>query len=352
MIGLKNATFCGATLFAALLTGHLMQSSPVAELRYPAKAQGEARDVNQVPAATSATGDLDSGITDMELTSVAFTSASVKSVVSPGPDQDKIVSRRAFTAGARDKLLSSADEHLVEARFASTGSPADAPCDVSMTARPLAAAMVQLDLTAECEPDTPVTLHHNGMMISQITDSKGNLTLQMPALSRMAVFLADFESGKSVMARAEITSLDIYDRVVVQWEGPGNIQIHAFEFGADYADEGHVWEAAPRNMEDAALGRGGFLTKHGKPLPDQDLRAQVYTFPSATVSRTGDVVLTIETEVTAETCSRRIEAQTLQVSGGGALSVTDLTLDMPACDAIGDFLVLKNLLQDLKIAQN
>jgi hypothetical protein len=32
--------------------------------------------------------------------------------------------------------------------------------------------------------------------------------------------------------------------------------------------------------------------------------------------------------------------------------VRDLTLDIPTCDATGGFLVLKNLLQDLKIARN
>ena len=32
------------------------------------------------------------------------------------------------------------------------------------------------------------------------------------------------------------------------------------------------------------------------------------------------------------------------------LRVRDLSLSIPACDGVGDFLVLKNLVEDLKIA--
>jgi len=350
MKNLKNAILSGVAVFAAGFTGHIMQSSPVAELRYPAAAPVQSLD--HTPSSHQLAAGPFSGITDLELTSVAFTSATVTGSVFPGLDQDPIAPMRDLMADGKDKFQIKAQARLSEASIVSASVNADIPCAAALSARPMAAAMVQLNLTAGCQPDTRVTLHHNGMMITESTDSKGNLTLQMPALSQTAVFMAAFENGMIAMAKADVTSLDVYDRVVVQWEGPGDMQIHALEFGADYTQEGNVWKAAPREAAEAALGRGGFLTELGKAMPDQDLRAQVYTFPSCTVSRSGDVALSIETEVTAETCNRRMEAQTLQLTGGGALSVTDLTLDMPSCDAIGDFLVLKNLLQDLKIARN
>lgn len=350
MINLKNVMISGATVFAAGFTGHVMQSSPVAELRYPSEASAQAQE--NVPSSSLTHSGPFSGITDLELTSVAFTSATVPGPAFAAQDQDPIAPMRDLMADTKDRFQIKAEARPSQVPVISPSVTADTACAAVLTARPMAAAMVQLNLTAGCQPDTRVTLHHNGMMISESTDSKGSLTLQMPALSPTAVFMAAFENGVTAMAKAEITSLDVYDRVVVQWEGPGDMQIHAFEFGADYTEEGHVWKAAPRDAAEAALGRGGFLTELGKAMPDQDLRAQAYTFPTGTVSRSGDVALSIETEVTAETCNRRMEAQTLQLTDGGALSVTDLTLDMPHCDAIGDFLVLKNLLQDLKIAQN
>jgi len=228
----------------------------------------------------------------------------------------------------------------------------DETCTASLTAEPKAAAMVALTLNAPCAPDQRVTLHHNGMMITERTDSAGSLSLDMPALSESATFMAAFEDGVTAMALAQVTSIEIYDRVVVQWQGPGQMQLHALEFGADYGDDGHVWSSAPREPAQGALGKGGFLTVYGQPMTDRDLRAQVYTFPSGTTSAVGDISLSIEAEITPDTCDHTIEAQTLQMSGGADLTVTDVTLSMPACDGSDGFLVLKNLLQDLKIAQN
>ena len=56
--------------------------------------------------------------------------------------------------------------------------------------------------------------------------------------------------------------------------------------------------------------------------------------------------------VTIANCGLRIEAQTLEVSRAGKMKVQDLSLPIPGCDAVGDFLVLQNLIQDLKVARN
>ena len=69
------------------------------------------------------------------------------------------------------------------------------------------------------------------------------------------------------------------------------------------------------------------------------------------MDREGDVELSVEAEVTQNNCDRDVEAQTIQISAGGKPLVQDLVLAMPGCDATGDFLVLKNLVNDLKIAR-
>jgi hypothetical protein len=56
--------------------------------------------------------------------------------------------------------------------------------------------------------------------------------------------------------------------------------------------------------------------------------------------------------VTTDNCGLRTEAQTLEIIGGSSMKVQDLTLPVPACDAVGDYVVLQNLLQDLKVASN
>ena len=349
----QNMLLGCASVFTALCIGYAMQSSPVAEMRYGPQATRASDMVQQELFVPDAPGPF-SGITDLELTSITYTSAPSTFGMSEHafPDSPRETPElRVHVDNGMDRV----SEKLIEASVPAGITHHDtAPpgCVATLTARPLAAAMVDLSLHAPCAPDTRVTLHHNGMMISEQTDAEGSLSLTLPALSETAIFMAAFQNGLTAMAKVEMTSIEIYDRVVVQWQGPGQMQVHALEFGADYGDTGHVWFEAPRDMARAALGKGGFVTVHGRQMPDQDLRAQVYTFPSGTADLSGDIGLTVETEITAETCDRKMEAQALQMLGGRNLTVTDLTLYMPGCDAAGDFLVLKNLLQDLKVARN
>jgi hypothetical protein len=345
----QNTILACASLFAAGGIGFVMQSSPIAELRYGAAPTQSIATAPAKPDPIYTENGPFSGKTSLELTSIAYTSAPVSRL----SDADSVLS---FRHHVPDALLVNAQQpDSLSASLVQQTPPPQAAvisdCEAVLSARPLAAAMVHLELTAPCAVEKRVTFHHNGMMITESTDNEGKLSLQLPALAENAVFMAAFDDGVIAMAKTEVTSLEIYDRVVVQWEGPGDMQIHAFEFGADYGDEGHIWAMAPHDMQRAVSGLGGFVSLHGRAMPDQDLRAQVYTFPTATAAQTGDIVLTVETEVTDQTCGRRMEGQALQITGGGALSVKDLTLDVPGCSATGDFLVLKNLLQDLKIAR-
>jgi hypothetical protein len=81
-------------------------------------------------------------------------------------------------------------------------------------------------------------------------------------------------------------------------------------------------------------------------------RAEVYSFPITQAQRDGVVMLRLEAEVTADNCGHDLEAQGLSLDASGRLTVQDVILSMPDCGAVGDFLVLQNLFDDLKIAQN
>ena len=109
---------------------------------------------------------------------------------------------------------------------------------------------------------------------------------------------------------------------------------------------------AARDHAHGALGQGGFLTRLGDTQVAEPLLAEVYTFPSGMLQDAAQVALSVEAEVTAANCGTDVEAQTLQVSPSGDMRSQDLVLAIPECDARGDFLVLKNLLNDLSIAAN
>ncbi|MDZ7710065.1 MAG: hypothetical protein U5K36_08415 [Roseovarius sp.] len=220
-------------------------------------------------------------------------------------------------------------------------------CEAEMTASVRAAAVVRLDLEAACRPNARFTLHHNGMMVSVLTDEHGRARVDVPALTQSAVFIAAFEDGKGALATAQVDDLALYDRFVVQWRGDArSLRLHAFEYGADFGLPGHVWSKAGQDEAE------GFVVRLGDNVPGSALRAEIYTFPTAGATREGTVALRIEAKVTEDNCGRDLEAQGISTDGEGVgLRVRDLVLPMPDCAALGEYLVLKNLFNDLNIAQ-
>jgi hypothetical protein len=126
--------------------------------------------------------------------------------------------------------------------------------------------------------------------------------------------------------------------------------MHAREFGANYGDVGHVWKDTPRDPNAVDTGLG-FLTRLGNRDVAEDWVAEVYSFPKGMTQQSGTVDLSIEAEITALNCGQEIEAQSLEVVLGDVKS-RDLSLAVPNCDAKGTFLVLNNLVEDLKVASN
>lgn len=187
------------------------------------------------------------------------------------------------------------------------------------------------------------------MMFSGMTDEDGKATIFAPALKEAALFIAAFDAGLGALAEVSVPSLADYDRVVLQWRGEGAFEIHAMEYGATYGDAGHVWFDAPGDAAAASMGEGGFLLALGDGRVEEPRFAQVYTFPSGNAPQPGAIKLSVEAEITDMNCNTQVEAQTLEANRGEDVRIVDLTLAVPACEAVGDFLVLKNILSDLRL---
>lgn len=210
-------------------------------------------------------------------------------------------------------------------------------------------AYVHIDISAPCYRNERVTIHHVGMQFTEVTDGAGKLSLDVPALSQQAVFILAFGNGQGAVAQAHVPTLSGYDRVVLQWGGTPGIQLHAREFGANYGDAGHAWSGRAQ----AEGGQtGGFVHRLGQAETLSPLLAEVYSFPRGGAQQTGTVEMTVETEVTHENCGMDVTAQTLRVMSGMAPQARDLVLSIPGCGAKGEFMVLNNLVDNLKIAVN
>ncbi|GAB5447116.1 hypothetical protein [Gymnodinialimonas sp.] len=222
------------------------------------------------------------------------------------------------------------------------------PCDITVTASALPAAMVALDVMAPCRMDAAVTINHSGLQIDARTDALGLLTLDIPAFETPAFFSVAFADGVEETVLVGLPDLYDFDRIGLNWQGDMGLELHAMEFGAAFGDQGHVWHEAPATAEAAISGNGGFLTM----IETDNSFAHIYTLPRATLREGDSVRLSIDAPVTQTNCTRDVMAWTLRMEAGGPVNVTDLTFTVPSCDAVGDVLVLQNLLDDLRLATN
>jgi hypothetical protein len=207
-------------------------------------------------------------------------------------------------------------------------------------------ALIGLTLSAPCNINERVVLRHAGLAITARTTATGALFATLPALDKAGEIEILFADGKTATAAIEVPELAELHRFAVQWQDKDTFQLHAFEDGASYGQPGHIFADAPHQPAAGIPAKGGFLTLLGDPETEVPLLAQVFTFAENATTKTR---LTIEAAVTPSTCNRELLAETLN-SVAGHTEVTDLSMAMPACDAVGDYLVLNNLAQDMNIA--
>lgn len=231
-------------------------------------------------------------------------------------------------------------------------SDAAPDCGLRLALVAVPPAMIDVAFDAPCHPEARAVLRHAGLAVTGQTSLAGTLDLQLPALAALAEVTVALSGGPSVRAEVAVPDLAAYDRVVVQWQNADAFQLHAFEFGADFGSPGHVSAASPAGPDRALGGVGGFLTLLGDSRPDWPLLAEVYTFPSERMARSGAVELVLEAAITAETCGRELLGETLEMRRGGEVTRTEIDVGMPECDAIGGFVLLGQLFEDLLLARN
>ncbi len=212
-------------------------------------------------------------------------------------------------------------------------------CTPVLTASTEPGATVALTLRAPCDSGARVVLAHGGLTITQRVGANGRLTLAIPALDQAGQFEIRFADGRSVSAVHPVPDLSTVRRFAVQWLGLDGFVLHGFENGADFGQPGDVSAAQP-----GPTATGSSLVALGEMSVDSPLMAQIYTFPAE-----GLAEVVVEAPVTAANCAQEMLGQTISSMEGSA-TVVDLTLAMPDCSAVGDFLVLKNLAPDMKLA--
>lgn len=333
----KEIATAVGTLVIAIGIGFVMQSSEAAQEHYGKSARPDAIDPPAEPAPVisgAASTDILLQVEEVQLTSASDTATATVPVPSTIDGVERASAPVTDMPPAPDDL------------------PIAGGCEISASATPIAGALVNLEMAAPCALNERLTVHHNGMMFTETTDASGDLFLTVPALTEEAVFILAFSNGDGAVVQATVNDIGNYDRVALQWRGQSGFELHAREFGADYGQTGHVWSGAAQDVDGMTTGNNGMLIRLGDSLSAEPLLAEVYTFPTGMAQQSGIVDLSVEAEVTAANCGQEIEAQSLEMKADGRMKTHDLTLSVPECDAIGSFLVLNNLVSDLKVASN
>ena len=316
------------TLACAVGIGFIMQNGDTAKQRYSQSATNEIAP-SEIDVVTTSNANTVLQVQDIKLTSAQADTSEV--ILTP----------------ETGVTLASAPSSTLTAPELDTVVP---ECEISAIAVASKGAMIDVSLAAPCMPNEHVTVHHNGIMFTQATARDGSLSVSVPALSENAVVIFAFANGEGAVAQTQVSDLGMYGRTAIQWKGDTGFEMHAREFGADYGQEGHVWAGAMRGV-DAIDSAQGFLTRLGNASVTAPLMAEIYTYPSGTALQSGTIDLSVEAEVTVMNCGLEIEAQSLELKDG-KVKTQDLTLAVPECEAKGSFLVLNNLVQDMKVASN
>lgn len=225
----------------------------------------------------------------------------------------------------------------------SAPQPMVGDCAPTLHLEAAAGATVNVVLTAPCDGGARVELHHAGLTVTERLSANGKMAARVPALDQAGQFEVHFADGRNVSATQAMPQVVELRRFAVGWTGAQGFILHGIENGAEFGAKGDISPSQPGVISTDAA-QGGWMSLLGDAGVANPRLAQVYTFPLE-----GDADVVVEAPVTAANCARSMTGKTL-TSSAGVTQATNLTLTMPDCSAVGDFLVLNNLSQNTKVA--
>ena len=250
---------------------------------------------------------------------------------------------------------------VVQAQQTSSKLPAEDgrdACGISLQAEVLPRALVALTLTGSCLPNETIVLHHSGLMVSLKTDNSGIVKIIVPALVEKAIFIATYHNGDGALTMIDVPDMARYQRIVLQWQGAKGVQLHVYKDGAGYGTEGHFWSQTGALYADKPDEDSGFFWLLGDAKQPDGFHAEIASFPAQKLLDTQAGSLSIETEITAENCGRTIAVELFmratdlksdtQLSNES--SSRKLTLFVPECDMVGNFIAMKKIIENLNLS--
>ncbi|QHQ36924.1 hypothetical protein [Algicella marina] len=222
-------------------------------------------------------------------------------------------------------------------------------CGVDMALQVQVGAEIVASIVSPCRPNEQFTVEHSGMAFSANTDAEGMANVIVPALVSDATVKVSFADGAEEEGAISVTNLSKVTRVAVTWDADINFDLHALEFGAQEASEGHVWAEQPKNYREARRSGGGYLLALG-PETGPGLRAEVYTLFETSRTQGGLVDLSLKLAEFGQECNDSPVIRTLRTEGLDIERDRDIQFALSGCENASE-IVVPNTIRDIRISR-
>ena len=318
LMTIAGASICGALAAGALFAPQTGQQSP-ADIS-AAGLQAELSPMARAPVET---------VEEVEM--AAGTAVSLPTETEPKPTDD--ASSQVATAGFGGLSGVTAGISPEEA--------AARDCAPRLTLATLPQAMIAVDYQAPCLAEgASVTLAHGPLALTGTLDAEGRLALELPALAPEAsvsiTALAPGTDTPDIARDITVADFAAQARLVLEWHGPAELGLSAFEAGADWGGEGHIHAAS-------APSSAGFVTALGGA---DAARALILTYPAGVDPHDGRISVEAELALNSASCGRSFTARVLLVQSDAPVSGLSLDLDTPACGIPDGYIFLGDILPE------
>ncbi len=175
-------------------------------------------------------------------------------------------------------------------------------CAPAINVEPVSAGLSQIAISAPCHANGKVHFRYDSVELIRTLDASGRLTLMFDCfLGDKPPLVIAFGDGSESVVQLRTVDLDRITKIAVIWKGEVNLDLHAYEYAASAADEGHVWAGAPSDrwqVEERRIRdkRGhGFISSMSDGSEEGD-HVEVYTFVHEPSQKTGAVTLALDYE--------------------------------------------------------
>ena|GEM_PF-2324295 len=226
--------------------------------------------------------------------------------------------------------------------------PTQMDCSLSLSAKPLGGARIQLGVKAPCHRSKVITITHAGLRFNEVIDDNGEITITIPVLSDPANIEVSFADGTSKSITAAVKDLSSLQRTGIAWSGQANLQLNANEQFFDSSRDQQITKLNIRSYKRSYLQGGGYLTMLGNSDIENGKFVQIYSIESPNAVF---VDFKVVLENPNHLCGTRFSISTVRYAANLGTQIASKNVSVKNCSADNQNIVLKNILRNLIVAQ-